>query len=270
MATASVPIPHSIFEVSGDTVIPTELSRGPWHPGAQHGGAPGGLLASMADRAMAHEPGWSMVRLTLEFVRPVPVAPLRAVVEPQPGGSVRRVRLELSHEGVPVVYGTAVYIRERALDLQSSPQSPSLPPPDACHTPILIPGMEPQTSFHYTAMESRVATGTVTAPGPAAVWFRLAVPLVADWPVTAAARAVAAADFGNGISWAVPLDRFAFANADLTMYLHRLPRGEWVAAESTTTVQESGIGLARTTLHDEQGVIGVAQQGLIFKPRDAR
>ena len=68
----------------------------------------------------------------------------------------------------------------------------------------------------------------------------------------------------------MPLDRFAFANADLTMYLHRLPRGEWVAAESATTVQESGIGLTRTTLHDEHGVIGVAQQGLIFKPRDAR
>ncbi len=32
-------------------------------------------------------------------------------------------------EGVPVVYGTAVYIRERALDLQSSPRSPSLPRP---------------------------------------------------------------------------------------------------------------------------------------------
>ncbi|WP_187645240.1 acyl-CoA thioesterase domain-containing protein [Cupriavidus campinensis] len=269
MATASVPIPHSIFEVSGDAVIPTELSRGPWHPGAQHGGAPGGLLASMADRAMAHEPGWSMVRLTLEFVRPVPVAPLRAVVEPQPGDRYGACAWSCPMKACQSSTGRRS-ISASARSISSPPPVPVPPPPDACHTPILIPGMQPQTSFHYTAMESRVATGTVTAPGPAAVWFRLAVPLVADWPVTAAARAVAAADFGNGISWAVPLDRFAFANADLTMYLHRLPRGEWVAAESTTTVQESGIGLARTTLHDEHGVIGVAQQGLIFKPRDAR
>lgn len=262
-----MPIPTSIFQVAGDAVESSELSRGPWHPGAQHGGAPGSLLVSMADRAMAHEPGWAMVRLTLEFLRPVPVAALRAVVEPLPGGAVRRVRLALLHEGVPVLEGMAVYMRERPLDLEASDLPPVLPAPDACDTPILIPGMQPQTSFHYTAMESRVATGDVTRPGPAAVWFRIAVPVVEGWPITAAARAVAAADFGNGISWAVPLDRFAFANADLTMYLHRLPRGEWVAADSTTTVQPNGIGLARTTLHDEHGPIGVAQQGLIFKPR---
>ncbi|RZT39267.1 thioesterase family protein [Cupriavidus agavae] len=260
-------LPRSIFEVSGDTVESTVLSRGPWNPGAQHGGAPGALLAVMADRAMAGEPGWAMSRLTLEFVRPVPVATLRAIVTPQPGGAVRRVRVELQHDGVTVVHGTAVYMRERPLDLAATPLAPTLPPPDACDTPLLIPGMEPQTSFHYTAMESRVAAGTVREPGPAAVWFRIAVPVVADWPITPAARAIAAADFGNGISWAVPLHRFAFANADLTVYLHRLPQGEWVAAESETIAQPNGIGLARTTLHDELGPVGVAQQGLIFKPR---
>ena len=259
-------IPSSIFKVSGDIVESSVLSRGPWNPGAQHGGAPGGLLATLADRAMAHEPGWALARLTLEFVRPVPVATLRAVIAPQPGGAVRRVRLALLHEDVPVLEGTAVYMRERALDLPSSSQPPTLPPPDTCHTPILIPGMQPQTSFHYTAMESRVATGTVTEPGPATVWFRVAVPFLEDGPMSAAARAIAAADFGNGISWAVPLDRFAFANADLTVYLYRLPQGEWVAAESATTVQQNGIGLTRTTLHDALGPIGVAQQGLIFKP----
>ncbi len=68
----------------------------------------------------------------------------------------------------------------------------------------------------------------------------------------------------------MPLDRFAFANADLTMYLHRLPRGEWVAADIDDHGAGERIGLTRTTLHDEHGVIGVAQQGLIFKPRDAR
>nr|WP_315597865.1 thioesterase family protein [uncultured Cupriavidus sp.] len=262
-------IPSSIFKISGDLVESTVLSRGPWNPGAQHGGAPGGLLATLADRAMAHEPGWSMVRLTLEFLRPVPVASLRAVVEPQAGGAVRRVRLELLHDNVTVLQGVALYMRQRDLDLQPSLQPPTLPPPDACHTPILIPGMQPQTSFHYTAMESRVATGTVTEAGPAAVWFRVAVPFLDDAPVSAAARAIAAADFGNGISWAVPLNRFAFANADLTVYLHRLPQGEWVAAESATTVQQDGIGLTRTTLHDVLGPIGVAQQGLIFKPARA-
>ncbi|TWG88682.1 thioesterase superfamily protein [Cupriavidus gilardii J11] len=264
-----MPSEASVFTVDGDAVVPTGLARGPWHPGAQHGGAPGGLLAAMADRAMAGEPGWTLVRLTLEFLRPVPVAPLRAIVEPQPGGSVRRVAVGLFHDDVPVVRGVALFMRERELGLTASAMPPTLPSPAQCRDPIRIPGMAEQTSFHYTAMESRVASGDVGAPGPAAAWFRLAVPLVEGWPQSAAARAVAAADFGNGISWAVPLDRYVFANADLTVYLHRVPKGEWVAVESETTVQPNGVGLTRSTLHDEHGPIGVAQQSLLIKARDA-
>ncbi|MFX7878909.1 thioesterase family protein, partial [Acinetobacter baumannii] len=76
-----------------------------------------------------------------------------------------------------------------------------------------------------------MAAGSVAAPGPAAAWFRFAVPLIDGWPTPASARAAAAADFGNGISWALPLDRFVFANADLTVSLHRQPQGEWVGVD---------------------------------------
>ncbi|WP_370639547.1 hypothetical protein [Cupriavidus sp. DB3] len=127
--------------------------------------------------------------------------------------------------------------------------------------------MVEQTSFHYTAMESRVASGSVAEPGPAAAWFRLAVPLIDGWPTPPSARAVAAADFGNGISWALPLDRFVFANADLSVSLHRPPQGEWVGVDSVTVAQPSGIGLTTSTLYDEAGAIGVAQQSLLIKQR---
>lgn len=263
-----MPTPSTVFAVSGDAVVPTELSRGPWNPGAQHGGAPAGLLVAMADRALEQEPGWVMARLTLEFLRPVPVAPLRAQIQPQPGGgSVRRLSLELWHGDVLVVSGTALYLRERELGLFPTIAAPILPGPDMCRDPIRIPGMAEQVSFHYTAMESRVAGGDVGAPGPAAAWFRFAVPLVQGWPASAAARAVAAADFGNGLSWTVPLEDYVFANADLTVYLHRLPRGEWVAVDASTTVQANGLGLTRSVLHDEGGPIGLAQQALVIKPR---
>jgi hypothetical protein len=257
----------SIFVCDGNDIVPSELARGPWSPGAQHGGAPAALLTAIAERQIAAEQGWVMVRITLEFLRPVPIAPLLASAAVQPGGSVRRVELCLFHEGMPVVRGVAVFMRERELDLLPTPGDSVLPPPDACTDPIRIPGMALQTSFHYTAMESRVASGSVAEPGSAAAWFRLRVPLVKDWPTSRAARAVAAADFGNGISWTVPLDRFVFANADLTVSLHRQPRGEWVGVDSTTVVEANGIGLTTSTLHDEQGRIGVAQQALVIKPR---
>lgn len=274
-----MPSPASVFVVNeslikdtngvleGVPVESTELSRGPWHPSAQHGGAPASLLAGMAARALEAEPDWAMTRLTVEFLRPVPVAPLTVQLDAQPGGAVRRVLLALRHENEVVARATAVFVRQRALDLAASPSAPRLRPPAQCTDPIRIPGMAMQTSFHYTAMESRVAAGDAGAPGPAAAWFRFAVPLASGWETPACARAAAAADFGNGISWTVPLERFVFANADLTVYLHRQPRGEWVGVDAETIVGDNGIGLSHSTLHDEEGPIGFAHQTLVIKAR---
>ncbi|MBY4898586.1 thioesterase family protein [Cupriavidus sp. AU9028] len=264
-----MPSPASVFVVDRDRVASTELSRGPWHPSAQHGGAPAALLAAMAQRAMPAGEGWLMTRLTVEFPRPVPVAPLQVELDVQPGGSVRRVALALRHGDEVVARAIALFVRERTIDLAASRAGVRLRPPRLCTDPIRIPGMAEQTSFHYEAMESRVAAGEVGAPGPAAAWFRFRVPLVEGWQTPPCARAAAAADFANGISWTIPLERYLFANADLTVYLHRQPRGEWVGVDAETIVGDNGVGLTRSTLHDEDGPIGFAHQTLVIKPKGA-
>jgi hypothetical protein len=88
--------------------------------------------------------------------------------------------------------------------------------------------MPSSVSFYSTAMDHRLAQGDPTQPGPAAAWFRLTVPLVNDQPTSPAMRAAAAADFGNGVSWVLPADRYLFSNADLSLHLHRPPEGEWI------------------------------------------
>ena len=60
----------SVYVPEGDAFVPTELARGPWDARAQHGGAPAALLA----REIEAEGGdQSVVRLTYEFLRPVPL-----------------------------------------------------------------------------------------------------------------------------------------------------------------------------------------------------
>ena len=258
---------ESVFMQDGDRVIPTELARGPWSPNAQHGGAPAGLLAAIAEDAMARNGDWKLTRITLEFLRPVPLAALTPSTEVKAGGSVSRVEVALLHEGAAVVRGVALFIRARPLDLPAMKTPALLPLPEDCGEPVRIPGMADQRSFHYSAMESRLASGSVAAPGPAAAWLRLAVPLIKGRETPPAAQAIAAADFGNGISWAVPLERFVFANADLTVYLHRHPVGEWVGVQSNTTVGNDGTGLTMTKLYDVEGMMGVAQQALLIKAR---
>ena len=46
----------------------------------------------------------------------------------------------------------------------------------------------------------------------------------------------------------------------------RLPPGDWVALEAATTAS-AGVGLADTTLHDEQGPVGRAAQALFIDRR---
>ena len=105
------------------------------------------------------------------------------------------------------------------------------------------------------------------ARGPGTVWFRLAQPVVEGEEPSPAMRAAAAADFGNGISQVLGFDDWLFINTDLTVQLHRPPRGEWVAVDARTIVQPGGVGLALSTLYDVDGPVGTGQQTLYVGAR---
>jgi hypothetical protein len=121
--------------------------------------------------------------------------------------------------------------------------------------------------FGSSAMDVRFSAGDFMEVGSATAWFRLALPLVEGEVPSAAQRAIAAADFGNGISRVLDWGRWIFVNTDLTVHLHREPQHEWVALDARTTIEPDGSGLAVSDLHDERGPIGVALQSLFVAPR---
>jgi hypothetical protein len=123
-----------------------------------------------------------------------------------------------------------------------------------------------EPSFALSAMEMR-APGDPRAPGPGRVWMRLRLPLVAGEEPTPLARLAATADFGNGISAVLPFERFLFINADLTIHLHRPPRGEWIGLDAHTLLHTGGTGLAESVIHDVDGPVGRAFQTLVVEPR---
>ncbi|WP_182376726.1 thioesterase family protein [Nocardioides sp. WS12] len=259
----------AVFTREGETWLPSVLSRGPWDERAQHGGAAGGLLAHLAESAV-DEPGWQLSRLTIELIKPVPVAPLTTRTEVHPARSTTRVTIELLAGDVLVARAHALLIRGQAFDLPDVPgwePAQLLPGPDDCTQRLLIPGMPRGISFYETAMEILVAQGDTTQPGPAAAWFRPSVPLIEGEATSAAMRAVAAADFGNGLSWVLPPDKYLFSNADLNVHLHRAPVGEWIGLSSATQPDGSGVGTTLTRLYDAHGPIGVAIQTLVMRER---
>jgi hypothetical protein len=99
------------------------------------------------------------------------------------------------------------------------------------------------------------------------VWIRLTVPLVEGEEPTGLQCVAAAADFGNGISGALPIERFTFINPDLTIHLLRPPVGPWIGLAGRSHYGDTGAGLAESALFDAQGRVGRSAQSLLVARR---
>jgi acyl-Coa thioesterase superfamily protein/acyl-CoA thioesterase superfamily protein len=246
--------------------VPTGHARGPWDSGQLHGGAPSALIAEAVQ-----EEGYLVARLTIDFLAPVPMAPLTVTARTvKPGRNVQLAEAEMHAEGRTVLRARATRLRRGQVELPAevSEAAPAGLGGPQSGRPDPFPGEDGHVDgFHRTAMDIRFLGDCGFGLGPALAWFRLQRPLVDDqWP-SPLARAVAAADFGNGVSRVVDFDDYLFVNTDLTVHLHREPTGEWVLLDARTRLEPHGAGLARSILSDERGQLGLAAQSLFVAPR---
>lgn len=252
----------------GKRLMPTELVRGPWRPDAQHGGPPSALLGRAVE-AEARRRGGQVARLGVELVRPVPLVAMEVDVSAEEvSRRVVHVQAELRGDGEVVARTTALVLVVAELEAVQPPSVPDLPGAEAT---VIAPGWEIEGGlvvYHRDAVEHRFVEGGFGVPGPAVDWVRLRVPLVAGEDTSGLCRVLATADFGSGISAVFDTTSpIGLINADLTVALHRAPRGEWVRLDSRTMLGPAGVGLCTTTLGDEEGPLGTATQSLMALTR---
>lgn len=265
----------SLFTVLDDgRYLPTERSRGPWDPRALHGGPVAALVALVAEDALAatereaHVP----VRLTLDLERPVPLAPLSVRAEiVRPGRKVQVAEITVhDEEGRRLVRASVLAIRRQAIDLPGDlpmPVDTTPPLPGDGGPGPSWPGGYDLVAFHKDGTVHDFVQGSFLTPGPTIDWIRLAVPVLPGRAPSPFQRIVAAADFVNGVSSPVPAKDWTFINPDLTVTIHRLPVGDWVALDAGTRVDADGTGTAEADLYDERGRLGRAVQTLLIEPR---
>jgi hypothetical protein len=259
-------VSEPIFHRDGDAFVPTAHARGPWDPGAMHGGAPAALLAT-AIQALA--PDMQVARLTYEFLGPVAIAPCTLGVHiAKPGKRFQLAEGELHAGGREAMRVRAVLLRRDQVDLPAIARWDGAPPgglpADGRH--VDFPGPL-DDGFHTTGMEIRWVDGSIGEIGPAVGWWRLAHELVAGEPTAPVARVAAAADFSNGAGRVLGFDTHLFVNTDLSIHLVRDPAGEWVQLEASTAIDPSGVGVATSVLRDERGPIGHTHQTLFVAGR---
>src|ERR1044072_7569002 len=105
----------ALYVSQGGRFVSTELTRGPWDPGAQHAGPPAALIARELERCPSPtgHTEWQVGRITYEILRPVPIAPLTVTVEVvRPGRSVELVEASLADERGEVIRARAWRLRD--------------------------------------------------------------------------------------------------------------------------------------------------------------
>ncbi|HWS45269.1 MAG TPA: thioesterase family protein [Acidimicrobiia bacterium] len=258
---------RALFERDGRRYVPTPLARGPWDFGALHGGAPAALFAVACER---HDPGPAsfVARLTVELLRPVPLAPLELHVRTmRPGKKVQWLEASLRDEDErEVAHATALRIRVDEVDTTGSVQPNIDAPPGPDAQPATLFPFTADAVGYWTANDVRMVRGTWTEPGPGMAWIRLRCEVIAGEHASPFSRVAAAADFGSGVGNPVRMTSATAINPELTVHVHRHPAGDWVGLESGAWAQPHGVGLAETRLYDARGVIGRAAQALLVEP----
>jgi Thioesterase-like superfamily len=261
-------VPDAFYAPDGDRYLATELTRGPWDPGAQHAGPPAALLGREIERLPGAEES-QIGRVTCEILRSVPIAPLTVSARVvRPGRRVQLLEAELRDEaGEPLMRANAWRIRTAPVEIPPEAMGADEPPPgpeQGAEAEFFPTGQE---LGYHSAMECRFVRGGFVEPGPATVWLRMRQPLVAGEEPTPLQRVLVTADVGNGASASLDYRRYLFINVDLTVQLERMPVGEWVCVDARTLPRPNGVGTAESVLSDESGRIGRALQTLLVAER---
>lgn len=256
---------EAFFRQLGDDLFEaTKWTRGPWDPAYQHGGPPSALMTGRLEAMLGD--AFRVVRVSIEIPRPVPVGRLRLERGVRRDGSSVQILTGrvLNDEGKLVLSAEVLALAEAELGLSAeAPSMDEAPPADG--TLGRFPFFEPQDNY-AAAMELRFTRGRF-GDGDVMAWLRMQVALLEGQAPSPVERVMVAADSGNGVSQRLSVREFTFVNPDLTVTLHRHPKGEWIGLGARTDLDQRGVGVADTRLYDVERPIGRGVQTLVVRRR---
>ena len=256
-----------MFERDGSRFVPTQLARGPWNPKALHGGAPSALFATVCEM---HDPGPAafVARLTVELMRPVPLAPLELRVRTiRPGKKVQWIEAMLLADGdQEVARATALRIRADAVDTSGAvhPEVDAPPPPDRVDAQS-FPFGEGAIGF-WNVHDVRLVGGSWMEPGPGIAWFNLRCPVDRGRADLTDRTGRGRGRFRQRSVESVAADERGRDQPGVDRA--RAPpsgRASGYASSRSRGHKPHGVGMAETRLHDEDGVIGRGVQSLLVE-----
>ncbi|MGE0058638.1 MAG: acyl-CoA thioesterase domain-containing protein [Dehalococcoidia bacterium] len=244
-ASVSAPREH-FFRREGDLFVPTRRAVGPWNPNSLHGRVLAGLLARCLEEAYGDE-AMLFTRLTVDMFR----LPSLELIEVTTSVIREGNRIRVS-DAVAVSEGSEIG-RARAVQLRKA-EAPENPvwKPAPWDAPKPEDAGRPRDSLSGMWDTWNLPRGEL---GQRRVWLRERHQLVEGEELTPFVRVAGCSDFASPLANAGEhgLD---YVNADITLYLHRLPVGEYIGFEVVSHESADGIAVGDTTVYDVEGAIG--------------
>lgn len=246
------PDAEPFFHRDGDRLVATRQARGPWKANSLHGRVIAGLLAAEIERNHG-DPELIPVRLTVDMYRAPSMEPLHVETRiVRDGHRIKVIDADLVSEGRSAGRATCQMLR-----LGEKPEGEAwrgdvwdAPGPDS----LPAAGAGPESMDG--AWELRWISGRLGEIGQRRVWMREVRPMIGGEPLTPFQRVAAGVDYVSPLANVGTLGNYSYINSDLTMYLHRLPVGEWIGYESLGHEASEGIALGHCNIYDEEGRIG--------------
>lgn len=244
----------AFYEAHDAQFVPTDINVSPWNSQGLNGVALAGLAAHVLG-TVPSPADMHTARLTIDILGLVPRVPLEARVRVvREGRRVQLVEVDIEAQGRVWVRATALRSRIAPSPLAALPLSRPLP------DPALARGVVPWVSMHRLE-------GSFAHPGPGAQWVHVHTDVVTGHALTPLERVAMVADFGSSTAPLVSPREWTFANLDISAHLTRLPQGEWILLDTTSTSSANGIGVVNTQMGDVAGMFGHAHQTVFLDPR---
>ena len=260
----------AFFTADGDSYVPGTMTGGPW--GQTMGGQiVGGLLGWALDRH--GDDDLQPARLTVDLLRPVPIAPVSIETSIQREG--RRIKLvdaALLQNGRVVARASALFLRRSAQPEGQVWSAPVAMPP----MPANSEQLESEVPFGIWTASATSQPGSAGMPPPEweqpgvqkFAWTRIFRPMVAGHPLTPFTRAALAGDIISSLThWGTAGLRYI--NADYTVAISRLPEGEYIGLAAQSYYGNDGVGAGTATLFDSAGPIGTGTVLALAQPPGA-
>ncbi|HEY5107419.1 MAG TPA: acyl-CoA thioesterase domain-containing protein [Caulobacteraceae bacterium] len=250
------------FTREGERFAPTSASRGPWDEKSLHGRVIVGLLAGEIE-ARHGGPGYMPARLTVDMYRLPDLSPITVTTRlVRDGYRIKVIEAELISAGASMARGSCQLLRRTA----NPPGKVWSPPPWNAPAPGDTPAPAEGRSAMGGMWAMRPIAGAMGAHGPRRTWMAEVRPMVEGAALTPFVRAALAADFASPFANAGDAG-LGYINSDVTLYLHRVPVGEWIGFEVVNHQATDGVAIGECWLYDEAGAIGSASVAALAQTR---